>query len=471
MKRSVVSRREILRGAGLAVLSISGSVLLTACGSTASTPPAAATSAPKPTAAAAAAAANSAPTAAAAAKPAGGAAPAATVELTYLNKSRGQLQALTQLGEQYQGKAGVKLTIDTPGPADYQKKLLAASQAGTMPDIYWAEAQDPNFMAPFYKAGWAVNLKSAMDQGWNKNFHPTMLSLMEFRDGNAQGVPPGIYHAPWEIDMLGNFYNTDHYQKANLDPKSPPTTIPAFLDALKAIKGAGIGAFVAANTYIAPMMQALASNYLSDAEIDATHAGKTPWASDAYRKALQVFVDLRDAGLIFNVSLTADSSAGEKSFYAVREVSTYYYSVQSIGVQRATAPDFTTYSQYPMPKAADAKLDPRPVGYAGKNGVVNAKGKSVDASLALVKWLTEKEQVQILMDQVPMLPANPDVLKSTTMGPQMATFAPLVPSIQLVTTPRLGPVNEAITAGVQSLLLKEKSIDQVLADADKAQQS
>ena len=53
----------------------------------------------------------------------------------------------------------------------------------------------------------------------------------------------------------------------------------------------------------------------------------------------------------------------------------------------------------------------------------------------------------------------------------MASFAGLVNSIQQVTTPRLGPVNEASVAGVEALLLKEKSIDQVLADIDKAQQS
>ena len=157
-------------------------------------------------------------------------------------------------------------------------------------------------------------------------------------------------------------------------------------------------------------MQCFASNYLSDVEIDAIHAGKSPWTNDAYRKALQVFADMRDAGVIFNISLTTDSAANEKSFYAVQEVSTYYYSVQSIGVQRATAPELRDLQPVPDAEAADAKLDPRVIGYAGKNGVVNAKGKSVDASLAFVKWLTEKEQVQYLMNEVPVLPANPEVL-------------------------------------------------------------
>ena len=38
-----------------------------------------------------------------------------------------------------------------------------------------------------------------------------------------------------------------------------------------------------------------------------------------------------------------------------------------------------------------------------------------------------------------------------------------------MTTPRTGPVNEAFIKGVQGLLLKEKTVDQVLEDVAQAQ--
>ena len=41
------------------------------------------------------------------------------IELTVLNQSRGQEAALNQLAEQYTEETGVKVTIDSPGPADY----------------------------------------------------------------------------------------------------------------------------------------------------------------------------------------------------------------------------------------------------------------------------------------------------------------------------------------------------------------
>ena len=78
------------------------------------------------------------------------------IELTFLNQSRGQEAALTQLAEQYTEETGVKITIDSPGPADYLPKLQARAQSRRMPDIYSSfSATD---MAPFYKAGWAMDL-------------------------------------------------------------------------------------------------------------------------------------------------------------------------------------------------------------------------------------------------------------------------------------------------------------------------
>ena len=78
------------------------------------------------------------------------------IELTFMNQSRGQEAALTQLAEQYTEETGVKVAIDSPGPADYLPKLQARAQSGDMPDIYSSFAATD--MAPFYKAGWAMDL-------------------------------------------------------------------------------------------------------------------------------------------------------------------------------------------------------------------------------------------------------------------------------------------------------------------------
>ena len=72
------------------------------------------------------------------------------------------------------------------------------------------------------------------------------------------------------------------------------------------------------------------------------------------------------------------------------------------------------------------------------------------------------------MDVVPLVSPNP-AADASKISSQLKVFASQLEKLQRVVTPRTGPVNEAFTKGVQSLLLKEKTVDQVLDDADKAQ--
>jgi ABC-type glycerol-3-phosphate transport system substrate-binding protein len=462
------SRRRFL---GRALAAGGAGALLVACGS--ATPTAAPPAPTKPAGAAptqaAAAAAPTQATATGAPAAAGAPAkPASGVEITYLNQSRGQLAAITKLAEKYQDVAGVKVNIDSPGPVDYPKKLQAASQGGTMPDTYYA--LDAGTMAPYYKAGFAMNLKPEMDKGWKKNFQPLILDILELKEGNALGVPPGIYNAPWEVTSFGFLYNPALLEKAKVDTAKLPTTTSQLIDMLKQIKAASVGAFATGGDGgLLGMIQNYASNYLTDEQIDATHGGKQPWTADGWKKTLQLYVDLRDAGVIFNNALSADTPTLEKSFFNVNEFAVFFTGVYSIPVQVTTAPQFTSYRAFPITKAADATNDPRTPGGPGKNGVVNPKSKVVDPSLAYVKWLTEKDQEQVFMDMVPLVPPNPEALDPAKIKPQLAPFAALMDKIQKVTTPRTAAVQDALIKGVQSILIKERTVDQVLADVDKAQ--
>src|SRR5206468_1005025 len=111
----------------------------------------------------------------------------------------------------------------------------------------------------------------------------------------------------------------------------------------------------------------------------ATFAGKSPWKSDGWRNALQLFLDLRDAGVIANNALPTggdDNTTGEKEFFNVQDLATYFDGSFAIGVAKTTAPDFTTFTSISVPKAANGKLEPRSPGGPGKGGVINPKGKN-----------------------------------------------------------------------------------------------
>lgn len=462
MKDSRLSRRRLLgRALGVAALPALAS-LVAACGSPTPAAPAAKTDA-KPAESKPAESKPAAPAAAAPAAPA----KAGGAELVYLNQSRGQLKAMEALAERYQQQTGTKVTIDSPGPTDYPQKLQAAANAGNMPDAYYAiGAAD---MAPYYKAGWALNLKPELDKGWNKNFAPGLLDFSEFLPDNPAGIPPGIYSASWEVNTYGTLFNPAHLEKAGLDPKKSPETTTELLDMAKAVKAKNIGPFVVANTYIPWMVESLASNWLKDDEIAAARGGTASYKADAWKNALQYFVDLRDADVIFNKTLNQTNPDCEKAFFNVQEVALYWTSVVSVPVQVTTAPDFTAYSGFPLPKMPNGTIAPRTYGGTGKNGVVNAKGPKVDESLKYIKWLTEKEQEITFMEMVPLVPTNPAALDPAKISPQLSMFAGLIDKVYKVTVPMKGPIVEAFIKGVQSMLLKEKTVDQVLSDLETAQ--
>ena len=468
------SRRGLL---GWAVLG-AGASLLAACSSGPSAsstaapaaaptgaPATAATTAPAATAATSAAAPTAAP---ASAVPAATAATSASgAKIVYLNQSRGQRPAMEALAKKYTTQTGVQTTINTPGPADYVQKLQAAAAAGDVPDTYFSLGKTT--MAPFYKAGWAMNLKPELDQGWKTDFKDIFLTLNEFEAGNPLGVAPGAYNVTWAAVTMMFLYNLSMYQKAKLDPKKPPTTTQEFLDSLKAVKATGNPGFVTATTYYVDMLLQYASNWLSDDEITATVQGKAPWTGDGWSKAMQLFVSLRDAGVVF--PLEDDTGVKtDKAFFNTQEVATYFTGEWSVPVQFATAPNFHDYSAYTMPKAADGKYDVRAQISNDKGGCVNPKGKYADEALKFIKWITATDQQMFLMKQVPVIPTTPKIPASEIL-PQLAPFVAQMDHPQKVFTPVLSPVSEVLYKGVQSLIIKEKTVDQVLADTEKTQQA
>jgi raffinose/stachyose/melibiose transport system substrate-binding protein len=393
----------------------------------------------------------------------------ASTELTFMNQSRGQKDALAKLVKSYEEQTGVRVTVDNVGPVDFPTKLQSKSQSGDMPDIYSALLVTD--MLPYYKAGWALDLSSELKGDWKKNFAPTALELATIPEGNANGVKPGIYSAHWEIQLWGLFRNTSAYKDAGVDPGKDLATTKEWVDQLTAIsKHSGNGAFLVAASLTPYLLQTFAANWLTDAEITATFAGTAPWTADGWHKALQAIGDLVEAGVIVNKAIPGgndDNPNVEKSFFNVQDAASIFDASVAVGVGRATAPDFTDYTSAAVPATPDATQKPRAVGNIGKGACINPKGKNVDAAVAFVKWLTEPDQAKVFADMVGLVPANP-ALKSDDLAPQSGLAAQLN-NIQVIRTPFSSDTRGVIGSGVQALALKEKTVDQILAEVQTAQ--
>lgn len=289
-----------------------------------------------------------------------------------MNQSRGQAATLKKLAQQYTKQTGVKIRIDDVGPADFVTKLQSSSQSRNMPDMY--SVVDGHTMAPYYKAGWAMDLTEKMKGSWGDSFRPATLKTTTFAADNPQGVKPGVYSAHWETPALGVFVNAAMYKAVGLNPDQAPASMGEFIDQMRKIKKSGKGPFWFAASLSNQVIQSYASNYMTDEELNATFVGDNSWKSEGWRKTLQLVVDLRDAGVIATGSLPSgntDNPNVEKAFFNTQGVAAIFDGTSAVGVARATAPDFTDFRSFPLPKADDGTQTPRLVGGAAKGAAVN----------------------------------------------------------------------------------------------------
>ncbi|WP_406181762.1 ABC transporter substrate-binding protein [Streptomyces canus] len=401
----------------------------------------------------------------------GGGSTGSSSEIVFMNQSRGQAAALGQLAQKYTQQTGVKIKVDNVGPADFLTKLQSSSQSRDMPDIY--SAMDSFSMAPYYKAGWAMDLSDRMKGSWGDTFRPATIKASTFAADNSQGVKPGIYSAHWEAPALGIFINAAMFKAAGLDPDKPAATMSEFIDQLVKIKRSGKDPFWFAASNSNQLVQSYASNYFTDEELNATFLGKSSWKSDGWRKSLQILVDLRDAGVISTGSIPSGNSDNpnvEKAFFNTQGVAAIFDGTSAVSVARATAPDFTDFRSLAVPKADDGTQTPRLVGGTAKGAAINPRSKNAAKALKFVQWLTDPAQQQVFAEKVPLIPSARTVSEKN-IPQQLAGIAAKISDVQLVQNQMKVQVITALQKGAQAIMLKERTVDQVLGDLDAAQRN
>ncbi|MGK9220357.1 MULTISPECIES: ABC transporter substrate-binding protein [unclassified Microbacterium] len=384
------------------------------------------------------------------------------VELTFLNQSRGQEAALIQLAEQYTEETGVVVTVESPGPADYLPKLQGQAQSNAMPDIYSSfSATD---MAPFYRAGWAMDLTEELDDGWADLFSPTIIELSRFEDGNNLDVPAGIYTVHWETQTYGIMINPEL-------TGTTTDTAPSDVDELISVLQDSGADFSVAASLTPLLLQGLASNWLTDEEIEATLNGEASWESDGWRQAFQVLVDLTESGVVANDALPGgqDDNPNVETAFFTQELGAVFDASPGVSVGFRTNPEFDDYYSIPIPAAAGATLDARSPGVPGKGAVINPRGDHPEEALAFVKWLTEPEQQAVFAEVGRILPSNPELLESGDVPQSLTGYAAGVDTMQVMTTSFATDVRTAVVAEAQRVVLGEATVDEALANIQAAQ--
>ncbi len=192
---------------------------LTACGAPATTE-----APPAPTEAPAQPAATEAPTQAPAQK--------VTITWWHISTKDPGLTDWQKMADDYMAAhPNVNIEITVLENEAFKTKLTTVMQSGEVPDIF--QSWGGGVMNQQVEAGLLKDITPDLDAdggAWRNTFAPGALAVYSYQGKN--------YGVPWDMGMVGWWYNKDLFAKAGI--ANPPTTWTEFLDDVKALKAAGI---------------------------------------------------------------------------------------------------------------------------------------------------------------------------------------------------------------------------------------
>lgn len=460
MTETRVSRRNLLRGA--AALAGAGALgALAACSGPSPSSPSNTSSASGGTGTTAAGTGTS---------PAVGASSSATTTLTQFNASNGLKPVLLGLNEEYKKQKGVTIDVTTNG-STYDQAFHALAQSGKMPDIYYPTGEaTQGLFAPYVQAGWALDLTDELNAGWKSSFKPNLLAFGTYTDNNVFGVKPGTYFVPFDGNCWMFYALPDAWKKADLDPTNPPTTFDDLISDLKKISKTTPQAFEIAlsQSYVTDaFLQTYANAVMSTDEIVATCQGKAPWSSSSWKTVIELFSQIRDAGILAPGAINAQMPDLEKAFFSQRALACFWGFTIDLPVGQVLAPNWDSFNNFKAPPLT-AGHAMKIAGSQGKCMAINAKSPNTAAALEYLKWFTAVPQQTQYAKELPGIPANPGVTEAH-LDSRIVPFSKALTSINPPTVAWTAPVSTALNKGIQQLMNKEADASAVLAAADAAQ--
>lgn len=382
--------------------------------------------------------------------------------------------ALQELSARYKKETGQDIRFQLYAPSDvYQQKVRVGAQTNSLPDVYGilGDARD---VSQFVEAGHVENLTAALGEGagsWKSTFYEEALNTTRFVSGNSYKVPEGYYGVPIDVTTIPMIYNKKLFAKAGLDPENPPATWDAFIEAGKKLKASGVTGFTsgwAESWLIYSLATDLAFNVMGEEKMMKTFRGEVPYTDPQWIEVLAAFQKMRDADFADPSLVTLGNKAAEQAFASERSAVTFNGS-WAVNVYAGMNPNL---DYAPMRPPALNPKNPRPVwGGAGSVFMVNGKSPRKGAAVEFLKWLSGKEQAGYLAKATKNLPAVKNV--GADLSPVLQQFADLM---QDSIHPNRFPVNEnprvqeAFNKGIQSILIGEKSPEQVAAETQKAKE-
>ena len=376
--------------------------------------------------------------------------------------------AFQELAKRYETQTGIKVDFELYAPSDaYSQKVRAAGQGDNLPDIFGILGEKRDF-ASFIKADYILDLTQYMEADnseWKNSFFVKALAVNEFGEGNSYGVKPGIYAAPIDTMTIQMVYN-----KALLKSLGAraPQNFSDFLEIGKKAKAAGLQGLVSGWGELW-MTDCFANNYafniMGKEKVLATIKGEVPYTDPDWIKVLGVFRDMKNSGIVNTSIVTMVNKTAEQLFANEKAVFAFNGS-WCVNVYKGMNPKLEYGAMLPLQVS-----DKFPIaiwGGAGSSFMVNAHSRNKEEAVKILRWLTDRDQQAYLAEVTNNLPANKNCLSK--IPEILAQFAKAMDS---ATHPNVWGISEfpavieAWDRGIQSIIIGEKTPEQVAQETQK----
>jgi len=376
-----------------------------------------------------------------------------------------------ELAKKYGTLTGVKINFELYAPADaYMQKIRAAAQGMNLPDVFGILGEKSDF-ASFIRAGHILDLTAYMESNnnnWKDSFFPKALAVNEFGPQNSYGINPGIFGVPIDIMTIQMVYNKKLLAQLGLNPNRPPKTLPEFLGLGSKIQAAGMQGLVS-GWGEAWMIGCLANNYafnvMGKDKVLATLKGEVAYTDPDWIKVFTIFKQMKDSGILAQGLVTMINKTAEQIFANEKAVFAFNGS-WCVNVYKGMNPGLEYGAMLP-PEAAD-KFPMVIWGGAGSSFMVNARSKHKEEAVKFLIWLMDQDQQAYLAASTNNLPANKNSLSKISQI--LAQFAR---GMDYATHPNVWGVSEsslvieAFERGIQSIIIGEKTPEQVASEVQK----
>src|SRR5690349_7034327 len=285
---------------------------------------------------------------------------------------------------------GVKVELIQESDDSVKDKTKTLVASNSLTDVYftWTGSWGGNFV----RGHRAADLTKVIgpDTEWGKTLVPAAVEAFQY-NGKYYGIP--LY-----LDAKFMGYNKAIFAKAGV---SVPKTFEDLIAACDAIKKTGVTPISLGNKEAWPVVhyagQLLAYN-VPRATLEADFDPKTAKFDDpGYVTALKQYKDLSDH-CMDGASVNGTSYASAFQQFGNGKAAMYYQEI--IEFDQSTAADGglkqADFGFFVLPVPAGAKGDPKAVEGAPEGYMINAKSKNMPLAIDFMKFVTSKENGQVL---------------------------------------------------------------------------